>query len=445
LLSNLQVGGCGAAHSYRHPLLDRISLYVQPLQGVADPNAKRRVRWTPLAASMAAILMAFDACATLGERCREGLACLDTDFIRRRRVGRTYNGLQRALERQAGTVPALLRSSLRSHVLEVLKTIGKHDRWVILAVDGSKEELPRTQSNEDEFGIADNGAVPQAFETVIVDVYTGLPWDWRIGTGKHSEKKHLEEMINSLPQGTLLLADSNFGGYPIWSALHEKGHHFLIRVGGNASLLTGLFPEEKIERQGDIVYAWPKARQSEVPPLRLRLIRVGTKGNPVYLVTNVLEKAELTRKEAGHIYRKRWGVELFYRMFKRTMGYAKLSCRAGRRARMELEWGLIAASVAILIGIRSLIRKRKDPRRLSAAALLKALRACLLSGQVSKRAKVIVQALECALRDRCKRDSKKKSRHTRITRNTPKPLILKPPRIRAATAGERRAAINHYN
>jgi hypothetical protein len=429
---------------YRHPLLERISVYVRPLHGVPDPQATRRVRWTPLAVAMASILMALDGCATLGDRCREGLACLDTDFTRRRRVGRTYNGLQRAVERQAGTVPSLLKASLRAHVHAALQTIRRKDRWIILAADGSKEELPRTRSNEEEFGIGDNGAVPHAFETVIVDVYTGLLWDWRIGAARDSEKKHLEEMIDALPHGTLLLADSNFGGYPIWSALQEKGHHFLIRVGGNAALLTGLFPDEQIERQGDIVYAWPKARRATDPPLRLRLIRVGPRSNPVYLVTNVLDQAALSKRDAANIYRKRWGVELFYRTFKRTMGYAKLSSRAGRRARMELEWGLIAASVAILIGIRSLHHSRKDPRRLSAAALLRALRASLRCGAVGTRARALARglrrAVQAALRDRCRRDSTKKSRHTRITKNTPKPLILKPPRVRPATATERHAA-----
>jgi len=52
---------------------------------VVDPKAKRAVRWTPVAAAMAAILMALDAGGTLGERCQDGLVCLDTDFTRRQR------------------------------------------------------------------------------------------------------------------------------------------------------------------------------------------------------------------------------------------------------------------------------------------------------------------------------------------------------------------------
>jgi hypothetical protein len=369
------------------------------------------------------------------------------DFNRGRRVGRTYTGLQKALERQSGDVPPLLKGTLRSHVIQALGIVRRQDRWIVLAVDGSKEELPRTRSNEREFGFSDNGVVPQAFETVVVDVHTGLPWDWRIGLGKDCEKMHLEEMIGGLPDGTLLLADCNFGGYPIWSALDARGLHFLIRVGGNASLITGLFPEMQIDRRGDIVYAWPKKRQVTDAPLRLRLIRVGTKGNPVYLVTNVLEQAKLSKGDAGRIYRKRWGAELFYRTFKRTMGYAKLSSRSGRRARLELEWGLIAATIAILIGIRSLEDRRRNPRWLSAAALLRALRGCLLSGDagatVRRVASQLTSALSAAVRDTYTRRSRKQSRSTRITRNTPKPLKLKPPRLRAATPQERLAARLH--
>ena len=447
MLSNQLVGGCHTAQVYRHPLINKISLFTRSLSDLPDPKAKRRVRWTPVNTAIAAILMAFDAASTLGQRCREGLACLDVDFTGKRRVGRTYNGLIKAMERQAETVPELLRHSLRASVLCAVEVLRRKDHWIVLAVDGSKEELPRTRSNEKEFGISDNGVVPQAFETVVVDVYTGLPWDWRIGDGKSSEKKHLAEMIPSLPPETLLLGDSNFGGYPLWNQLCQHGVSFLIRVGGNASLITGLFPETQIEKRRDIVYAWPKTKQGQCSPLRLRLIKVGSRNNPVYLITNVLDKALLTNEQAGTLYRKRWGSELFYRSFKRTMGYAKLGCRAGSRARLELEWGLIAATVAILIGIRTLIEKRRDPRRLSSAALLQALRSSLLSGDACKyspdAARRLVSALSNALRDEYKRLNKKASRHIRITKNTPKPLILKPPRVRKATNAERKRAMQY--
>ena len=65
-----------------------------------------------------------------------------------------------------------------------------------MAVDGSKGELPRTKDNEKEIGIADNGRFPQAFVTSVVEVQTGLLWDWRVDRGNADEKGHLRQMAS---------------------------------------------------------------------------------------------------------------------------------------------------------------------------------------------------------------------------------------------------------
>lgn len=386
---------------------------------------------------MAAVLMALDPGCTLGMRCEDALACLDREGACGR-AGRTYNGLLKALERQEHAVIPGLKADLRRHAGAALAKIPRVAGWTLLAVDGSKEELPRTRSHEVAFGIADNGAFPQAFITAIVEVHTGLPWDWRIGPARSSEKFHLIEMIPELPAGVLLLADAGFGGYPIWSALQASGRHFLLRVGGAASLIRGLWPNAATERRGDIVYVWPVHHQKNVAPLRLRLIRAGSKKRPVYLLTNALDPAVLSKRAAGRIYRMRWGIELFYRTLKRTLGYAKLRSRSGRRARIELEWGLLAAAISVMIGVGTLHQRRSDPRRLSPAALIRVLRRALLG---ERRVPDLDRAIAQALRDRYVRHRPKLARHRPITKNTPYPLTLKPPRVRPATPSERRRAL----
>ncbi|NOS99935.1 MAG: hypothetical protein HOP29_04850 [Phycisphaerales bacterium] len=177
-------GGAFAPHrrcplNHRHPLIAAIRLFLQPLAACVDP-AKRRVHWTPLAASTAAVLMAL-AEGALGGRFRATHRCLAADYRRRRRTGATYNGLLKALARQQHTVLPRVKAEPRAHVRQRLQRIDPAGRWVLLAVDGSKEGLPRTRAHEVGFGIADNGRFPQAFVTAVVEVYTGLLWDWRLG------------------------------------------------------------------------------------------------------------------------------------------------------------------------------------------------------------------------------------------------------------------------
>lgn len=369
------------------------------------------------------------------------------DFSRQRRTGKTYNGLLKALERQSGMVLPLLRADLRARVRAALNLVPKVAGWTLLAVDGSKDDLPRTRNHEVTFGLADNGVCPQAYITTIVEVQTALVWDWRIDRARSSEKAHLMEMVPSLPEGSLLLADGNYVSHDLWTALNELGKSFLIRVGGNASLIHELFPGSRIDRSGETVYVWPVHHQTRVAPLRLRLIRIGSKKNGVYLLTNVPDSNLLSKKAAGAIYRLRWGIELFYRMLKRTMGYAKLRSRCGRRGKIELEWGLIAATILALIGVGALHRCHRDPRRISPAGLVRVLRGALLRsvrGSPRKAGVLLDRAIVCAVKDNYSRRRPKKSRHNPKTKNTPSPLRLKPPRLRRATPSERRLARLNY-
>lgn len=166
----------------------------------------------------------------------------------------------------------------------VYRALPRVHGWLVLAADGSKEQLPRTLSNESVFGIADNGREPQSLISVIMEVQSGLPWDWRVDIGRGSEHRHLNEMIPDLPSESLLVADANYVGYPLWSAFNKAGRSFLVRVGSHVSLLEKLFPEARLVRSGLRVYAWPQAHQKDQPPLALRLIRVGKPGHWVWLL-----------------------------------------------------------------------------------------------------------------------------------------------------------------
>jgi hypothetical protein len=439
--SDLTIDSGVAALEYRHPLLQRVSPYLRCLQGLPDPAARRRVRWTPLAASLAAVLMVLDTGCCLAVRCQDALAALALDFHRRRRVGRSYNGLFKALVRQASGVLPRLKADLRQQARAALEQVPRVQGWVLLAVDGSKAELPRTCSLERHFGIADNGKHPQALITAIVEVFTGLLWDWRIGPGRGSEKHQLMDMVDALPASALLLADGNFVGYPVWSALMAAGQSFLIRVGGNVGLIRALWPEARFERHRDVVYAWPRHAWKQRPPLQLRLIKVQGGKDPVYLLTNVLDHRRLKPAAAGRIYRRRWGVELFYRTLKRTVGYAKLHSRSGPRAMVELEWALVTLTLMSLLGIAQLARRQVDRRRFSPAGLLQTLRAGLLRGAESSGGlRALDRALGRSFRDAYRRRASKQSRHRPITRNTPFPQRLKPPRVRRATTEERQRA-----
>ena len=166
-------------------------------------------------------------------------------------------------------------------------------------------ECPRTAANEKALKCAGKKKTgPQLFVTTLLHMGTGVPWDFRIGPGTASERRHLEEMLPDLPPRSLVVADAGFTGYEFYRRILAAKQSFLLRVGSNVHLLKEL---GYIEREGrDTVYLWPERNLSE-PPVVLRLIERRDGKKKMYLVTNVLDNKALSEKSAGGVLRDALG------------------------------------------------------------------------------------------------------------------------------------------
>ena len=88
------------------------------------------------------------------------------------------------------------------------------------AADGSRVECPRTAANERELKCAGRKKTgPQLFLTTLWHMGLGLPWDYRIGPGTASERRHLEDMLPDLPDDAVVVADAGFSGYDLYRRL----------------------------------------------------------------------------------------------------------------------------------------------------------------------------------------------------------------------------------
>jgi hypothetical protein len=159
----------------------------------------------------------------------------------------------------------------------------------------------------------------------------------------------------------------------------EAQHNFVIRVGSNVKLLRKLGYAREYDHT---VYLWPNKVAKKKPPLVLRLIKVHNGKHPIYLVTN-LPKSQLTDKQAATIYCARWGIELFFRTFKQTLGVRKLHSRTPENATMELDWSLLGLWCVAFLGQRELAKSGQLPEALSAAAAIHAFQEMLNNYRVA--------------------------------------------------------------
>lgn len=273
----------------------------------------------------------------------------------------TFRGFLKAVNREYRVMTERMIGRLRQIMLDIrpgLRQVAGRD---VFAVDGTSLELPRTLANQ-EFFCGDNVDIanesgsecswkltPQMHLTTLWHVGLALPWDWRAAHGDASERNDLREMVASLPENALVVGDAGFVGYDLWEAVLAEDADFVFRVGSNVHLIEGLEP---LGNRDDLVWCWPQdARCADRPPRLLRLVKTTLGGTEAYLVTNVLEPADLTDADVVSIYEARWGIEVFYRGLKQTFGRRRLKGRMAESALAELHLSMLSLCMLHLMGL----------------------------------------------------------------------------------------------
>jgi Transposase DDE domain len=373
----------------------------------------------------------------------------------------SYQGLTGALVTWTGRLLPLLWSRLHALMEQAGKEHWRIGRWLALAVDGSRATTPRTRSNEVAFSAPNYGGSrkaksrkkwrnkkrrskrlsepvkPQIWLTLIWHMGLKMPWCWKTGPSTSSERHHFMDLLKSLvfPKNTLFCCDAGFVGYDLWKTILDHGQHLLIRVGGNVHLLRGLGSTRRCQ---DLVFLWPNevARRQE-PPIVLRLLEFQGHRGKVYLVTSVLNEAELTLRQAMQMYRLRWGIELQFRSFKQTFGRSKLRSRTPDHALVELDWSLVGLWLVQLFAVKEQIRIDSPPRQSSVALALAVIHDSMRwSRYVVSDPRALARRLAAAVKDSYQRRGSKRARYQPNYKDKPSATQ---PRLVAATAAQKKA------
>jgi hypothetical protein len=239
-------------------------------------------------------------------------------------------------------------------------------------------------------------------------------------------------MIPALPSDALITADCGFVGYEFWRELLESGRHFVIRVGGNMRLLKQL---GIVRESAGTIYLWPnKAAKRGQPPLVLRLVVVQGGRHPWYLVTSVRNPRRLRDRQVAEIYRRRWGIELFFRHFKQTFHRSKLRSHKAEHAECEIQWSLLGLWTMLLSAQKHQSRSSDLVARLSVARVLRAFRRAITRAYEARGS--LAASLAAATSDTYARRDKRSRGYPRKKYEPP----TKPPQITNATRRQRKLA-----
>lgn len=421
---------------YYNDLLHGMGKFL-PRSGLPLQVEDHRVRWTPRILVTTAILMGWAVASTCQEAFEIARQAAVGMYPTRRRPGGTYLGFIKALQRKSVALLRVVATALRRATRRLAADRWRENGWVVMCVDGSRVDCPRTQANEKAFGYSGKKrSAPQQTVTTLFHVGSGLPWAWTRGHARADEVAQLRAMLGELPRKTMLLADAFYTSYDLLRSLVNDGHRFVVRVGRNVSLLRKLGYATR-EYEG-LVYLWPQAKQ-KVPgnePLVLRLVKVGGKRQPVYLLTNEMDESILSDGEVGRLYQRRWGIEVMYRSLKQTLDHAKMRSDKPDSAQVELDWAMAGLWMLGLMTLESMPVRRRS-RGWSVAQARRAVRRAMGNLPQRRGAGRLRGQLRHAVPDSYRRGSSKTSRdYPRKKRRKPPG----PPNIRTATRSERQRA-----
>jgi hypothetical protein len=429
-------------------------------------------RWSPVSLVWLALCWAWSESRNVTDAFTQAVECCEA--ISGSSPLSTYQGFMAAMVRWTSSFIDVLWLRLHQKMQEIGGKFWRSGGWVPIAFDGSRSSAPRTVANENAFCATNYGKgktaryrkkkskgmrrkanqkskpqpqEPQAWITMLWHMGLRLPWMWRLGPSNSSERAHVMDMVRAgnFPRNTLFCGDAGFVGYPLWSQILESGAHFLVRVGANVSLLSES-ADWRLQKNG-IVLCWPKAMMlSNQPPLRLRLVRICLGKTTAWILTSVLDPAELTNKQIIRFYKMRWGVEVEFRGLKQTLDRARLRCHNDQRLLAELNWSIMAMAIAELFALKEQLPSKQrqageasatpDPAKRSLANTMRAIRRCMrCPDKVPPSQNSLQNELRDAVTDSYQRKSSKRARY--VPPN-PDKKPLGDPKLRKITAEERR-------
>lgn len=258
---------------------------------------------------------------------------------------------QGCLQQRKRLNPEVFRYLNQAYLREFYSSAGEDRTWkgyLVLAVDGSKAEVPDSPENRRSFGQCGNQHTTQgpvrAQVSSIYDTRNGFCLDMQISSISASETElakagieQISQMVGERP--VLLLFDRGYPSIELVDALDTAGYSYLFRLSSND------YKEERraMERADDVV--WLEHTTPRLQKIRRkypdRFLQLQRKGRtqvrivqdrsagktPLILMTN-LPQAQCSCETLVHLYLERWGIEQSYHTLKNKLKLESVTGRA---------------------------------------------------------------------------------------------------------------------
>lgn len=227
------------------------------------------------------------------------------------------------------------------------KEVKTWNDYIILAIDGSKVEIPNSEENRQEYGVLKNHSGTEsparAMVSGLFDVFNKFFIDLQICSVGKSELDAAKENLLAIgrigiTQKAIVIFDRGYPGFEILYYLEKLGLKYIIRLSSNK------FKEERKNAKSDdeeiFLKIYDKRLQNvkakdiklfeemrNLEHIKTRLVRqTSPSGEEFAVFTNISQ--EMNAKEICETYFLRWKIEQAYNTLKNKMKFESVSGNA---------------------------------------------------------------------------------------------------------------------
>lgn len=205
----------------------------------------------------------------------------------------------------------------------------------ILACDGSKIVLPKTEEVKNEFGSKlirnymdkDFGEYSSATFQATYDVLNHICISATLDSGTSYEVNLADRMLDALDDRDLLVYDRGYASYSFMATLLNKNLSFIIRCPQSSMTAISAMFADDAPRTKIISLDVPQTQKKKVSALglsdriKIKLVRVVlSTGEVEVLATSLLDENDFKYREFQYLYSLRWGVETYFSKLKSRLG-----------------------------------------------------------------------------------------------------------------------------
>lgn len=235
----------------------------------------------------------------------------------------------------------------------------------LLAVDGTRLMLPNHQSIKEEFGECGFGPKADsqrsmALGSMLYDVLNQITIDAQLGayssgqSKSSSEKALLDQHLEKLKSGDLLLLDRGYPSKILFYTLKAQGIEFCVRMkagwwkevrsfrdsGDSERIVSFELPKKDREKLSD----YPELIDK---PIKCRLVRVELDtGEIEILCTSLLDTSTYPHDEFKELYHLRWNEEEAYKLLKSRIEIEDFTGKTAKAVKQDFHSKILLITLA---------------------------------------------------------------------------------------------------